>query len=381
MHTRLLDSLAAVPAAQWNALVPDRQPFLCHEFLLALERNDCVGSRTGWLPRHIVCCDARQQLLGATPLYLKDNSYGEFVFDWNWADAYRRLGLAYYPKLVSAVPFTPATGPRLLLAPAAEALRREAAGALIERAVEEARRHAYSSIHWLFTTDADMQALLGRGLLRRLGYQFHWQNQGYRDFADFLATLTSKKRKNINRERRRVAEAGIELQVLHGHEVSEAQWHAFHTFYCDTFHRLGGVPTLTLAFFQEIAATLGGQIILVLAWDGRRTVAGALSLRSEHTLYGRHWGCRAAYDSLHFETCYYQGIEYCIRHHLQRFEPGAQGEHKIFRGFLPVPTQSAHWIGHPGLRRAVADFLERETAAVNDYASALAQHSPYREAL
>jgi hypothetical protein len=377
MYIQRLESLADISATAWNALVQDHHPFLRHEFLSAMERHHCVGEHTGWLPCHSVCFDDKQRLIGAAPLYLKDNSYGEFVFDWSWADAYQRHGLRYYPKLVSAIPFTPATGQRLLLAPGPQAAA--TAQAIIDQVLEEARHQALSSIHWLFTTDQDRELLLSRSYLHRLGCQFHWRNPGYRDFADFLDTLNAKRRKNIKRERRLVQEAGLTLEVLQGTQVSESQWHTFHRFYCSTFQRLGGIPTLTLSFFQEIATTLGERLVLVLASKGSRYVAGAISLCSDHTLYGRHWGCSADYDSLHFEACYYQGIDYCIRRQLQQFEPGAQGEHKIYRGFLPTLTQSVHWIAHPGFRSAIADFLQREMPAVKHYASDLVQHSPYRQ--
>lgn len=378
MHIDRLDALTDVPAAEWNALVPDRNPFLSHEFLSALERHQCVGENTGWLPCHIVCRDDQGVLLGAAPLYLKFNSYGEFVFDWNWAEAYRRHGLPYYPKLVSAIPYTPATSPRLLLAldqPHPEATVR----AIMESVLEHAHRQYCSSIHWLFPMPAEMAPLQGQGFLPRIGCQFHWRNRGYRDFQDFLDTLTAKRRKNINRERRLVREAGLELRILSGRELSEAQWHIVHEFYCSTFQRLGGVPTLTLPFFQDIAHALSEQLILVLAFAQGREVAGAISFRSANTLYGRHWGCRADQDSLHFEACYYQGLDYCIQQGLQRFEPGAQGEHKIYRGFLPTLTHSAHWIAHPGFRQVIADFLDRETPAVRQYAQQLLHHSPYRD--
>lgn len=376
MRIQRLAALAEIAPEQWNALVRDDNPFLRHEFLDALERHQCVGERTGWLPRHLVCFDDRQRLLAAAPLYVKDNSYGEFVFDWGWADAYRRHGLPYYPKLVGAVPFTPATGQRLLLAPGAPL---EAARAIVEHALEEVRRQGFSSLHWLFNNEEDGVILHECEFLRRLGCQFHWRNPGYRDFADFLDTLTSKKRKNIKRERRLVQEAGLNIEILHGPAISEAQWHAFHAFYRSTFHRLGGVPTLTLGFFREIAHTLGERLVLVTAKAGGREVAAAISLRSATTLYGRHWGCQETHDSLHFELCYYQGLEYCIANGLLRFEPGAQGEHKIHRGFLPTLTQSAHWLAHPGFHEAVADFLNRETPAVESYARELSRHSPYRE--
>ncbi|MCP5425249.1 MAG: N-acetyltransferase [Gammaproteobacteria bacterium] len=378
MRIQRLSALAEIPPDQWNALVRDDNPFLRHEFLDALERHHCVGERTGWLPWHLVCYDDQQHLLAAAPLYVKDNSYGEFVFDWGWADAYRRHGLSYYPKLVGAVPFTPATGQRLLLAPDAPVA---AARAIVAHALEDVERHGFSSLHWLFNNDEDMALLDECGFLRRCGCQFHWRNAGYRDFTDFLDTLTSKKRKNIKRERRLVQEAGLTLQILHGPEISEAQWRAFHHFYRSTFHRLGGMPTLTLSFFQEISQTLGNRLVLVSAKAGSQDVAVAISLRSATTLYGRHWGCQETYDSLHFELCYYQGLEYCIEHGLTRFEPGAQGEHKIYRGFLPTLTQSAHWLAHPGFREAVADFLKRETPAVESYARELTQHSPYRAPL
>lgn len=376
MRTRCLESLADISPDSWNHLVQDGNPFLRHEFLIALERHQCVGERTGWLPRHIVCFDEKGQLVGAAPMYLKDNSYGEFVFDWGWAEAYRRYGLPYYPKLVSAIPFTPVTGQRLLLSPGAT---HDVARAIIEHALEDARSQQFSSIHWLFTTDADTDVLRQQGLLHRLGCQFHWHNPGYRDFDDFLANLSSKKRKNIRRERRLVQEAGVELEILQGSKASDAQWQVFHRFYRSTFQRLGGIPMLTLPFFQEIATTMGDQIILVSAQRDKHLVAGAISFRSARALYGRHWGCNAEYDSLHFEACYYQGIAYCIEHGLHTFEPGAQGEHKVYRGFLPTLTQSTHWIAHPGFREAVADFLHRETPAVRDYARQLTLHSPYRE--
>ena len=377
MQIHSLAALTEIDAADWNALVQDRNPFLRYEFLSALERHHCVGERSGWLPCHRVCFDAEGRLLGAIPLYLKTNSYGEFVFDWGWAEAYRQQGLRYYPKLVSAVPYTPATGQRLLLAPGSQAP--VVARALIEHTLEDARRQGLSSVHWLFPTTENMESLLAAGLLPRLGCQFHWQNPGYRDFADFLDTLTAKRRKNIKRERRLVQDSGLTLEVLAGRDISESQWRLFHSFYRSTFQRLGGIPTLTLPFFQEIGVTLADQVMLVLARQGARTVAGAISFRSDHTLYGRHWGCSAEYDSLHFEACYYQGIEYCIRQRLRSFEPGAQGEHKIYRGFLPTLTQSAHWIAHPGFQAAIAAFLERETPAVKRYAQQLAEHSPYRQ--
>lgn len=378
MRIQRLDTLDDLSAAEWNALVPDQNPFLSHEFLSALERWRCVSESTGWLPWHVVCRDHQGRLLGAAPLYLKFNSHGEFVFDWSWAEAYQRRNLPYYPKLVSAIPYTPATSSRLLLAPDQPAPE-DTARAILEYILDEARRRRWSSIHWLFPPSAELDRLRAWGFLPRLGCQFHWHNRGYRDFQDFLDTFTAKRRKNVHRERRLVRDAGLEVRLLTGRELSEGQWHSVHDFYCSTFRRLGGVPTLTLPFFQEIAETLGHRLVLVLAFAHGREVAGAISFRDANTLYGRHWGCHADYDSLHFEACYYQGLEYCIHQGLQRFEPGAQGEHKIYRGFLPAWTYSAHWIAHAGFRQAIADFLTRETPAVRAYAQELLRHSPYRD--
>lgn len=376
MQIRILNALNELPAAQWNALVADGNPFLSHEFLAGLERHRCVGRRTGWIPRHVVALDGQGRLLGAVPLYEKHNFYGEFVFDHSWEAAYQRHGIPYYPKLVSAVPFTPATGQRLLLHPDAGP---DLAGRLIHTAHSQVEALDCSSLHWLFPQDTDLAHLQAQGFMVRTGCQFHWSNRGYRDFEDFLEVLTSKKRKNIRRERRSVAEAGLELQILEGPQVSEAQWHTFHDFYCATFERRWGFPVLTAGFFQEIGRTLGDRVVLILASLRGREVAGALCLRSDNALYGRYWGCRAEFHHLHFETCYYQGIDYCIRRGLRLFEPGAQGEHKIARGFLPSLTHSAHWLAHPVFNEAVADFLRRETPAVQEYARALHQHSPYRQ--
>lgn len=375
MQTRTLTSLDLIPADQWNALVKDNNPFLRHEFLVALERHHCVGERNGWLPHHLVCLDD-DRLIGAVPLYIKHNFYGEFVFDQSWETAHERHGLPYYPKLVSAVPYTPATGQRLLLTPGREG---EIADTLVKQAVVAMEHLNCSSLHWLFPDQQSDELLRERGMLQRLGCQFHWQNRDYRDFADFLDTFTSKKRKNIRQERRSVQDAGLSLHIIKGNEATPEQWQTFHHFYRITFERRWGYPTLTLPFFREIGTTMGEQIVLMLARDGDRDVAGAICFQSDTTLYGRHWGCTADYPNLHFETCYYQGIDYCIREGLHRFEPGAQGEHKISRGFLPTLTYSAHRLAHPTFQNAVADFLRRETPAVQAYARELGTHSPYRQ--
>ena len=356
MRTAILEDIDSIPAAEWNRVTGTAHPFIRHEFLAALERHGCVGERYGWLPRHITAFDDRGRLCGLVPLYLKDNSYGEFVFDWAWADAYHRAGLPYYPKLVSSIPYTPVTGARILVAPDAD----------------------HAGVAQLLV---DAALLAGRGLLRRTGCHFHWHNDAYRSFDDFLARMSSRKRKKIRRERRYVADAGIRMQILHGETATHGQWRAMHDFYRSTFEKKSGIPTLSLAFFEEISRTMGDQVVLVFALIDERPVAGAIMLRGATALYGRHWGCLADYHSLHFETCYYQGIEYAITHGLQLFEPGAQGEHKISRGFLPAYTWSAHWIRDARFRAAIAHYLEQEHALVVDYHDDLQQSSPFRRDL
>jgi predicted N-acyltransferase len=298
------------------------------------------------------------------------------VFDWSWADAYRRAGMDYYPKLVVASPYTPATGPRILTAEGTEHDR--LAAALTQGAVQVAQRMGVSSLHWLFVSEEESRLLAASGMLRRTGCQFHWENAGYRDFEQFLSTLTSRKRKQIKRERRRVSDAGIRFRLLRGGEADEGDWQVFHRLYRSTFDKLGGIPTLSLGFFREIARTMGEQVLLVMAHDGDRVVAAAFNLVGDDTLYGRHWGCFEDYHSLHFETCYYQGLDFCIREGLRRFEPGAQGEHKISRGFLPTPTWSNHWIADAGFRTAIERFLQMETDGMGDYLDEMRDHSPYR---
>ncbi len=373
MQFEIATTLETISAAEWDALVEDDNPFARHAFLVALERHGAVGEAFGWWPRYLLARDGGR-LVGAVPLYLKDNSYGELVFDWAWAEAYARAGLAYYPKLVAAIPYTPATGRRLLTDD--EAVAR----ALIDAAVDYARDLGVSSLHWLFT-DARDTALLGAHPDHdlRLGVQFHWQDEGYGDFAGYLAALTAAKRKKIRQERRRVRDQGIELVRLHGDDVDDGQWRLWHRFYTATFERKWGYPTLSEGFFREIGRTLPRQVLLVLARQGGETVAGAFCLRGNRTLYGRHWGCTRHLDQLHFEACYYQGLEYCLEQGLTRFEPGAQGEHKIARGFLPARTWSAHWIADPTWRERIRQFLAHERAAMEDHIAELAGHSPFRE--
>ncbi len=374
MPLSILSSLDDIPAADWNRLAGEANPFLRHEFLAALERHRCVGAAAGWIPQYLAAFE-QDRLVGAAPMYLKDNSYGEFVFDWAWADAYRRSGLRYYPKLVVAVPYTPATGARLLLAEDTPQI----ADALIAGALEQAQRLKVSSLHWLFTTEQDIRRLEAHGLMRRSGCQFHWANQGYADFDGFLAQFTAEKRKKIKRERRFVREAGIEIEVLNGRHISAEQWKIFYRFYSSTFLKRGAIASLSLGFFEEIGQTMAANVVLVLAKHQGRYVAGAFNLRGTNTLYGRHWGCTEEFHSLHFEVCYYTAIEYCIAQGLERFEAGAQGEHKLSRGFLPTTTWSAHWLSHPSFSRAVAEFLDHEQHQMAYYINELGEHSPYRQ--
>ncbi len=376
MQVSVHESLSAFGAEEWNALGGDANPCLSHEFLIALERHGCLGERHGWLPRPFAVRAPGGRLLGAAPAYLKYNSYGEFVFDWAWADAYQRHGLEYYPKLIVAVPYTPAPGRRLLVAPGEDF---EAVASALQQAVGEyARARNLSGVHWLFTTDEEIDLLSAGGLLRRMGCQYHWHNEGYADFEAFLGRFASRKRKKLRRERRRVAEQGISLRTLHGHELSATEWQVLHDFYLATYERKWGFPTLTLGFFREIGRTLGARVVVVFAYFEGRAVAGALMLAGGGTLYGRVWGCREQFHSLHFETCYYRGIDYCIEHGLERFQPGAQGEHKISRGFRPVPTWSAHWLAEPAFHDAVGRYLAEELPMMREQCEQLHELLPFR---
>ncbi len=377
MKIRLHHSLSDIPPGPWNALVRDRYPFLRHEFLRALEIHGCVGEQTGWLPRHLVAYDDADCLIGAMPLYEKHNSWGEFVFDHAWAEAYHRAGLHYYPKLVNAVPFTPASGQRLLLSDhhAVEVSQR-----LLDGARQMMRLGDFSGLHSLFLNERDFNLLSHPKTLIRVDCQFHWHNRNYQTFAEFLATLKPKKRKNIRQERRRVQEAGVHLRRLDGHSASEQDWAEFTRLYQSIYDRKYGAPAFNLPFFREVAACLKDQVILVLAELGGQTVAGALMYCDDETLYGRHWGARDYVDCLHFETCYYQGIDICIERGLKRFDPGAQGEHKLARGFVPTETRSLHWIALDPFRDAIATFVSRERRGVHGYIAAAQAHSPYQPA-
>lgn len=378
MHITVCHQLSELDPSQWNALSDGDNPFLRHEFLTALEQHDCLGEKHGWLPHHLLCLDETgEQLLAALPLYLKDNSYGEFVFDWGWADAYQRNGLDYYPKLVSCIPYTPAQGPRLLIHDQVED-KEVMAHALLDAAIELARQQQLSSLHILFTLEDDTRRLREHGLLMRMGVQFHWHNRGYKDFEDYLSNFSSKKRKNIRQERRKVANSGIEIECLHGDQISDEQWQRIYHFYQVTFHKKSGYPSLSLAFFQAIAAQMPKSLVVFLARYEGRYVAASICFRGKTALYGRHWGCDEEFDSLHFELCYYQGLEYAIKHGLQLFEPGAQGEHKVSRGFEPTRTWSGHWIAHPQFSQAIDNHLQHETRGMEHYHQELTGHLPFK---
>ncbi|MEJ2322724.1 MAG: GNAT family N-acetyltransferase [Gammaproteobacteria bacterium] len=375
MKIQIHSDIASIPADDWNALVRDNNPLVRHEFLQAMEENGCVGENFGWLPRHIAVYDG-DRLAGAMPLYEKTNSYGEFVFDHAWADAYRRSGHAYFPKLVSAVPYTPCGGQRMLCA----AVDRESVFPLLLRtALTLAGETGASSLHLLFPEAGEIDYLQQQGLMIRHDCQFHWYNQSYVDFGDFLGRLASRKRKAILKERRRVSEAGVRIRVLDGHGATPDDWREFSRFYARTFDEKWGIATFNEGFFKQVARTLPGSIVLVLADRDGETIAGSLMYRSDTTLYGRHWGCAEQVDFLHFEACYYQGIDYCIKHGLGLFEPGAQGEHKIARGFIPRITRSAHWLADDFLRKPIEHFVEHEKQAVQHYKQQMDERIPYRQ--
>lgn len=369
-------SILDIDPSAWNALAAD-SPFLRHEFLGALERTGCVGEETTWKPAHLTATDDKGNLLGALPLYIKYDSRGEFVFDWSWANAYDQAGLSYYPKLVSAVPFTPATGQRLLVKENAEFAT--IAGSLLSSARNLGEEIGASSLHVLFPTDAERGFLENEGLLERKDCQFHWHNADYEDFDEFLDRFSSAKRKKARRERRRIAEANVQFEHLSGDEPSRDDWDTVFEYYARTFLRRGRSPYLNRAFFDEIARTMPENLVIILARFQGQPIATAICFRSRDTLYGRYWGSLTDFHSLHFEACYYQGIEYCIRQGLSRFEPGTQGEHKLSRGFTPTATWSNHWIPDPEFGRAISQFLDRERLHVDAYIAELKNHEPYRK--
>jgi uncharacterized protein len=376
-EAREYSSIDALPAAQWNALEGTSCPFLRHEFLAALEHSGCVGPRKGWNAAHMALFDG-EELVAAAPAYYKTHSWGEFVFDFSWAQAHERSGLHYYPKLLCAVPFSPVNNPRLLLSRQrpSEPLRAQ----LIEVLEKRCTQQGLSSAHALFISEAERTAFAASHWLLRSAVQFHWHNAGHADFESWLATFRSEKRKQIRRERRRCQESGIHFLTLHGGELTQPQLQFIHAVHARTFHLHGHEPYLNLAFFTEIAATLGKAFMVKLAMRGQEPVAAAVFFVSDDTLFGRYWGASAEFHSLHFEACYHQGIDYCIENGLARFEPGTQGEHKVMRGFVPSNVWSAHYICDPRFREAIADFLAREQPAVAAYSDDVAAHTPFHRA-
>ena len=382
---RYAESLDSVAAEAWDACanpvgLPDsvgerHNPFVSHAFLSALEQSNSVGARSGWIPAHALVEDPQGRLVACAPTYIKMHSLGEYVFDQNWAQAYERAGGRYYPKIQVAAPFTPVTGRRLLVAPNAPQGTREA---LID-ALEELRRETDgSSIHVTFCTDEERVALCGAGFVHRTGEQFHFVNDGYADFEDFLARLTARKRKAIKRERREALGDDLKIDLLTGDSILPQHWDSFFAFYMETGARKWGRPYLTRAFFDEIGARMADRVLLVMARRGERHIAGAINFLGDDAIYGRNWGALEALPFLHFEVCYYQAIEFAIRHGYRRVEAGAQGEHKLARGYRPAITHSAHRFADPRLGEAVSAFLMRERAAIEEWAAEHAAELPYK---
>jgi len=376
LRTDVVQRISALPAHEWNRLNGGAHPFMRHEFFAALENTGCIGAGTGWDACFVVLRDA-SGIAAAAPGWIKSHSYGEFVFDFSWAQAYSRVGQPYYPKLIVAAPFTPAGGPRLLVRPGLD--RAVVVPRLLDALTGLAKVNRLSSVHVLFPDGPDRDALESQGWLMRRDCQFHWTNHGYADFDGFLATFTADKRKKAKRERRRVAEAGVRFETRLGSEITARELTRVWDLHRDTFLRHGHEPYLSRGFFDEAVRTLGDALMFKLALFGGQIVATAIFFVGSDTLYGRYWGASADFHSLHFETCYHQGIEFCIERGLTHFEPGTQGEHKISRGFEPTLTWSAHHIADARFRTAIGDYLRREAASVDDYAAAVQSHVPYRD--
>jgi len=375
-RTCIASSLAEIGAPAWDALVrlqDDANPFLSHAFLAALHDTGCASAATGWQPQYL-CLWQGEELHAALPLYAKSHSYGEYVFDWSWADAYQRHGRRYYPKLLAAIPFTPVSGNRLLARDAA------ARAALVDALCELQRSNDMSSTHVLFPTEVEAQTLQQAGFMLRRGVQFHWENAGYADFDDFLATLERKKSKNIRAERRKVAEAGVRFRQVEGPQATAADWAFFYRCYANTYAEHHSTPYLNLAFFERIGAAMPQHILLIIAERDGEPIAASLLIHDRRALYGRYWGALEQVPCLHFETAYYQPLEFCIRRGIGSFEGGAQGEHKLARGFLPRQTWSAHWLADPAFADAVGHFLRRESSGMTTYVDELREHAPYRNA-
>lgn len=377
LNAKIVTSLREIDPCAWNSLNSTRNPFTSYELLATLETTDCVGGSTGWHPEFVTLWNG-PQLVAAAPSYRKDHSFGEYVFDWAWADAYQRAGVAYYPKFLVAVPFSPVTGARLLTHPQWD--QRATKHRLLASIVEHCERERYPTAHILFPDTLDRDMLSTSALLAREGFQFHWTNHGYADFSAYLSTLASRKRKNILRDRKQVRDAGITLQLSTGTELHESDWDLFYALYRLSAETKGGSAYLTRSFFHTLAKQLGDAVILVRARHNERVIAGALCIQGGNTLYGRNWGTSMHSAGLHFDACYYTPLEYCIEKKITHFDAGAQGEHKLARGFLPTPTYSYHWIAHNEFRSALTRYLGEETRHIEMYVDALEAAGPFKSA-
>ena len=372
---KTLQSIAEVSEAEWNACLLNDHPFVTHQFLKSLEESGSVSADSGWMPYHLAL-ELKGKIAGVAPMYVKGHSQGEYVFDHSWAHAYERAGGRYYPKLQLSVPFSPVTGPRLLVPEGPE--RELHQRLLLQGTKQVADRLNLSSVHATFLEPAERELMEQEGFLIRTGEQFHWMNDNYETFDDFLAQLSSRKRKAIRKERKGATENDLEFEVLTGAEIGELHWDAFFNFYVDTGSRKWGTPYLNRKFFSLLSENLGDAVVLFMVSREGRYIAGALNLKSRDCLYGRYWGCIEDHRFLHFETCYYRAIDYAIEHGIQRVEAGAQGPHKLARGYLPTETYSAHWLRDPGFHDAVADYLKAETKQVEAEINYMASHSPFR---
>ena len=378
LTARTISCLSEVDEAEWDACAGTANPFLSYAFLHALEESGSCTAQTGWLPQHLLLEDHNHELVGAMPMYLKGHSQGEYVFDHNWAHAFENAGGRYYPKLQVSVPFTPATGPRLLVSPRQD--QEKTRQLLIRAATQVADKLGVSSLHVTFTTESEWRLMGNNGLLQRTGEQFHWENAGYQNFDEFLSSLTSRKRKSIRKERARAASGDVKIEIFTGDSLQTKHWDAFFHFYTDTGNRKWGTAYLTRAFFDLIHERMSENIALVMCQRGGRYIAGALNFIGADTLFGRHWGCIEDHDCLHFEACYYRAIDFAIERRLKRVEAGAQGSHKIHRGYLPRLTFSAHWIRNEDFRKAVEAYLKHERHEIESHLEAIEfNYSPFRK--
>jgi predicted N-acyltransferase len=371
-----VDSAAAIDHGDWSRLCPPGDPFLNGDFLSILERHGTAGRACGWQATHLVAKDAGGAVLGILPLYLRGNTYGDFTGDWSWENAYRQVGLDYYPKLLSGLPHTPATGPRLLVCPGPAGAA--VSGGLIDAAKDRVAEQGLSSWHVAFPAESEIPLLTDAGLLIGAHVQFHWLDRGFGDFDGYLGSFNAESRRKVKAQRRRVAESGLVIETCHGDQIDPAEWPLLHRIYASTFEKFGNWAVFTVDGFAELAAALGHRMVLFIARDRGAPVAAAICFRGNETLYGRYWGTLADYHSLHFELCFYQGIAYCLREGLTRFEPGAGGEHKVARGFSPTLVHSAHWIADPAMRAAIGRHLERQRQAIDHYRDEATGHLPFR---